>query len=500
MFGVALGATNANLTVDPTLKAAFGDPKPRAVKVTVDPSAEQLCLAATIPETDSLELDFKAVTSVLEEGVPCLVLIRLSPGFANASEADCALLAWTPSDSPVKLRMLCASSRATIRNEFSEFSFKEYTASEKDEVSLEQFIESTRARTEEDRHAAMTQEELDSEEVLRQVAQERASAPKMLAGLAALQVAVLPAFTSAIETLLSAQGDVAVLAELQGESVTAEVLTGISTTSSLKGRLPSRPSYVILRAPNEEAKPTPSFIFLSWLPDNAEVKARMKCSTFKASVVDRVRELVGSNSSISLAEVNDEDELVDGLGTNGSSMIVDESSASPAKAPPRGYGGIKPPAGAFALPGMGPGGLAVQLKKRPASEESTSSTTQKADQVPPVTPSKEKEASPMSVSSKEEASSSSAAAVPPAVVLADPIPTPAAAPAPVSEQSSDLQVFTLAELQDQQIWLAKGVISTERERYLDDATFLKLFGVNKEEFAKLPKWKRDQQKKTHGLF
>jgi len=70
---------------------------------------------------------------------------------------------------------------------------------------------------------------------------------------------------------------------------------------------------------------------------------------------------------------------------------------------------------------------------------------------------------------------------------------PTAAPAEIGE-------LTLAELQDASIWRGKDIIATERERYLPDAVFASLFGMDKEAFAKLPKWKRDNKKKEHGLF
>jgi hypothetical protein len=36
--------------------------------------------------------------------------------------------------------------------------------------------------------------------------------------------------------------------------------------------------------------------------------------------------------------------------------------------------------------------------------------------------------------------------------------------------------------------------------YLSDVTFKKVFGISKEEFKQLPKWKRDRKKKAAGLF
>jgi len=45
-----------------------------------------------------------------------------------------------------------------------------------------------------------------------------------------------------------------------------------------------------------------------------------------------------------------------------------------------------------------------------------------------------------------------------------------------------------------------GVDAGNLELYLDKATFEKHFGVSKEEFSTLPKWKQTEKKKESGLF
>lgn len=45
-----------------------------------------------------------------------------------------------------------------------------------------------------------------------------------------------------------------------------------------------------------------------------------------------------------------------------------------------------------------------------------------------------------------------------------------------------------------------GVDAANLELYLDKATFEKLFGMSKEEYASIPKWKQTEKKKTSGLF
>jgi hypothetical protein len=61
--------------------------------------------------------------------------------------------------------------------------------------------------------------------------------------------------------------------------------------------------------------------------------------------------------------------------------------------------------------------------------------------------------------------------------------------------------YTLAQLTDFRIWRKlPNVKPTEREIYLSPRIFKELFSMQKEEFAELPRWKRDSLKRRHGLF
>mmetsp|Transcript_104988 Transcript_104988/g.293028 ORF Transcript_104988/g.293028 Transcript_104988/m.293028 type:complete len:371 (-) Transcript_104988:80-1192(-) len=349
---MGLGGTVANLTVEEVVREAVADAassKVRALKVVVDPKKESLALAASVPEGGSLAEDFSAVAGALEDGVPCMVLIRM------AADADWALLAWTPSDSPVKLRTLCAGSRKTLRDAFSELSFKEYSTTERDEVTFEQFQEHTKTLTESERHAAMTQGEIDQEEALKQSHKEQAAAPKRLAGMVALQIEVREPFKAALRQLVAEEAGAVIghLAGAKGEELDGEVLEGVSRPSQLKGRLPAEePCYVLLRLATE-AK---GLLLISWLPDGAAVKAKMKCSTFKASVLSLARDLA-EVERVAQKEINDEDDLVDELASppTAEAGASAEADAPAAPAP----GGFRPPPGAVAMPGMGgpPGGF-----------------------------------------------------------------------------------------------------------------------------------------------
>jgi len=60
--------------------------------------------------------------------------------------------------------------------------------------------------------------------------------------------------------------------------------------------------------------------------------------------------------------------------------------------------------------------------------------------------------------------------------------------------------FSLEELQESRTWQKLGVEPTERESYLTPEDFQETFKMDKESFAKLPKWKRDGLKRKALLF
>jgi len=67
--------------------------------------------------------------------------------------------------------------------------------------------------------------------------------------------------------------------------------------------------------------------------------------------------------------------------------------------------------------------------------------------------------------------------------------------------SGDGGLYTLSQLSDFRVWRTlPDVVPTERETYLSSCDFREVFAMDKEEFAKLPRWRRDCMKKGHGLF
>jgi len=355
-----IGGTSAGLVIDGELKEAVcwaAQAKVRAVKVLIDPKKERLWYEDTVPETASLADDFDKAAALLKNAEPCYMLIRLQgegeEGSApEADENSWAMICWQPSDTPVKLRMLLASSTTTLKKQFSDLTLKEYHATDREEVSLKAYIAATRELTESERYAAMSQQEIDADKVRKEAEKEQKAAPKLLAGLVALQIHVEDSFKDAVAKLVSESGK-AVVAKLCGaksEAISGEVIDGVNAPSDLKGKLPAdTPAYVLLRVAETRV------LVISWLPEYASVKLKMKCSTFKASVMDTVKDMT-KLSETSNAEVTSEEDLVDSLADKEDKAAAEARPSK--KLPPGavampGMGMGKPPPGAVALPGMG---------------------------------------------------------------------------------------------------------------------------------------------------
>lgn len=77
-------------------------------------------------------------------------------------------------------------------------------------------------------------------------------------------------------------------------------------------------------------------------------------------------------------------------------------------------------------------------------------------------------------------------------------PPVANAPAPASAPSAQpLEFYPFERVKAGDI---PGMDKAQRENYLDDATFKEKLGSDRDAFAKLPKWKRDEIKKKVGIF
>ena len=75
-------------------------------------------------------------------------------------------------------------------------------------------------------------------------------------------------------------------------------------------------------------------------------------------------------------------------------------------------------------------------------------------------------------------------------------PAPAE-PAPAPAPAGDGSMYSLADLQ---AGCPDGVVASAKELSLNDADFEATFKMSRDDFAALPKWKREKAKKDAGIF
>ena len=80
---------------------------------------------------------------------------------------------------------------------------------------------------------------------------------------------------------------------------------------------------------------------------------------------------------------------------------------------------------------------------------------------------------------------------------AEPSPAPAPARAPAPAPAGDGSTYSLAELQ---AGTPAGIEPGRKENALNDEDFEETFKMSRDDFAALPKWKRDKAKKDANIF
>eukprot|EP00931_Biecheleriopsis_adriatica_P064614 TRINITY_DN39368_c0_g1_i1.p1 TRINITY_DN39368_c0_g1~~TRINITY_DN39368_c0_g1_i1.p1 ORF type:complete len:307 (-),score=82.10 TRINITY_DN39368_c0_g1_i1:103-1023(-) len=115
--------------------------------------------------------------------------------------------------------------------------------------------------------------------------------------------------------------------------------------------------------------------------------------------------------------------------------------------------------------------------------------------------SKEPEVPPALATPAPAVSAASGAPAAPPAAAAAATPAPATSEPVQAATTEDMAgCYTLEQLTDKRVWEKLDVVATERETYLPESVFSELFGMSKADFAKLPKWKKENAKKKHGLF
>ncbi|XP_071443638.1 twinfilin [Hetaerina americana] len=124
-----------------SLKKFFGkcrDGHTRVFKVSIE--NEELTLSAQAGTKGTWEQDYdRLVLPLIKEDQPCYILYRFDSR-SSTGGYEWALISWSPDDSPVRQKMLYASTKATLKQEFGGGQIKEEIhATIKEEASLNGF-------------------------------------------------------------------------------------------------------------------------------------------------------------------------------------------------------------------------------------------------------------------------------------------------------------------------------------------------------------------------
>lgn len=323
--------------------AAAGGDDTRAIQIKLNTKAETCEFANKV--SGSMEDAWGKLNGFFEDGIPSLVLFK-----DDNKAGKWALCSWIPEDVPVKPKMLASSVQKNVKSSFEKslgaFA-KDYKMMERSEVSYEAYEEYTKELTEDDRHAAMTRQEIVALEAHKDSERERESlvGKKIgMIGLGAVTCSAHETFEEAVKAVAMGRGGEGMIAKITGvtnnHQVEGNELDDVNKPADLASKLDDDvPCYVLMHGEDD------LLLFISWLPESAPVKPRMNVSTFKRDVVNKIKQMAGVDELIEV-EVSEKKELVDSLAQKRIENNVPQAASRPAPKP------AGPMAGAFKLPGL----------------------------------------------------------------------------------------------------------------------------------------------------
>eukprot|EP00168_Porphyra_purpurea_P012749 TRINITY_DN3412_c0_g2_i1.p2 TRINITY_DN3412_c0_g2~~TRINITY_DN3412_c0_g2_i1.p2 ORF type:complete len:347 (-),score=98.56 TRINITY_DN3412_c0_g2_i1:94-999(-) len=255
------------------------------------------------PLSSSIEDDWKAMQPFLEEKSACYILFRSDK--ENMHGFVWMLVSYVPDGSPVKQRMLYASSHALLKRQLGLSYFGlEMHGSAPDELTWDLFQQHTQTNTGD---APLTRAELQTHaELTAEIDLGRTREY--------VHSVAFPMSRAAADALkaLSGSGNSLVQLSLDTEKETLELAADKSVTAAqLGGEIPAdEPRFSFFRFDHTfEARDMSPVVFVYSCTDNAPIKQRMLYSTVKAAAVD-----AAAGQGVSIAkklEVSDGSEVTE---------------------------------------------------------------------------------------------------------------------------------------------------------------------------------------------
>jgi len=285
------------------VQAAEAD-KLRAVSVVIGKRRPRLEIDQTIPATDSIETDLKAVNGMLKDDVPSAVLVRVH---LNQVDMWC-LFCWYPEAAPTSEKVTFNLIVQSVKEHLgSGIQIVDYHVQTREEVTAEGLLaRASASETEKDRDVRNRQTLTFKVDQVK----EEMKGLKLKVGFSALKVDPDSTFERAVATVSTA-GSGAVLASLKAEfdgkskdELKGEVLEGVKGAPDLVDKLPkASPCYVILFEPQPDGKK--HITLLIWEPEEVDAREKVIVSTMKTAILA----CLPSADEIFTAHVSSEDDL-----------------------------------------------------------------------------------------------------------------------------------------------------------------------------------------------
>lgn len=250
------------------------------------------------------------VLGAIEENEPCYILYRLDEKDGGGG-FRWVLISWSPDSSSIRSKMLYASTKASLKNEFGGGQIKDdLYGNVREDVTLEGYKKHVISAA---APGPMSREELEREEV--KVAQSNVaiSVDTKQQTMAGVLFPMTNAVEAAVREVLSGAVEyVQMSIDTKKEIINLEE-KGKCTLPNLPKKVPAEmPRYHIFVFPHtHEGDFLKSIVFIYTMPGyNCSIKERMLYSSCKASLVDRLESQLGLEITKKI-EVDSGDELTE---------------------------------------------------------------------------------------------------------------------------------------------------------------------------------------------
>jgi twinfilin-like protein len=309
---------SSRLTVLPVLTETFAQARTdsgttRWLKVLLDTEAEEVRLAGKGSLGEDLETDWPSLESQLETGKPCYVLCRLDS--RGAGGWHWMLISFVPDGSPVKQRMLYASSREHLMRELGKRYFKEkWSGSQPDEFTWDMFQQHMNKQGVAEDAGWIRKKEFDHYEYKVDPA-ENLAAPTTTEYVHSVKFPLSSDAQSSLKQIVKGKNCVQLHVDPDKETIELLGIHNLSSASKLAGVIPSEgPCYTFYRYKHSHLGSTfDSNVFIYSCPSGSKVKLRMLHSTVKAVVADAAAQAGFSVDRAGKIEVNEPSDVTEEL-------------------------------------------------------------------------------------------------------------------------------------------------------------------------------------------